>query len=88
MQCPACESKLNEADLDGLRVDLCLNGCGGVWFDRFELNQTSKIHAELIQSLFKASTSKHIDRIKTKKKTMPKRQNNHATAFLQHQKGG
>jgi len=72
MHCPACESKLNEVDLCGLRVDLCQNGCGGIWFDRFELNQTSKIHAELIQSLFKASTSKHTERIKTKKRQCPK----------------
>ena len=72
MQCPACESKLNEVDLYGLRVDLCLNGCGGVWFDRFELNQANEIHADTVQRLFKTSTSEYSEKIKTKQRRCPK----------------
>ena len=42
MNCPACENLLTPARLGGVTVDVCQNGCGGIWFDAFELK---KIHA-------------------------------------------
>jgi Zn-finger nucleic acid-binding protein len=42
MNCPACNQTLAPAQVGGITVDVCQNGCGGLWFDVFELN---KIHA-------------------------------------------
>lgn len=39
MQCPACFNKLTQIDVNGVTVDVCRNGCGGVWFDAFEFKK-------------------------------------------------
>ena len=42
MQCPACTRTLEEHAFDALEVDICRGGCGGIWFDRFELQQVDE----------------------------------------------
>lgn len=42
MQCPACPGTLVEHAIGGLVVDACLGGCGGLWFDRFELQKVDE----------------------------------------------
>lgn len=37
MNCPACHQNLEEEVLGRLKVDVCRGGCGGIWFDNFEL---------------------------------------------------
>ena len=37
MKCPVCTNKLTQMDLSGIKVDACDQGCGGIWFDKFEL---------------------------------------------------
>ena len=39
MKCPACEHELHEIVADNVKVDACTEGCGGVWFDAFELKK-------------------------------------------------
>ena len=39
MKCPACERELTEITAGNIKVEACQNGCGGIWFDRFELNK-------------------------------------------------
>jgi len=39
MKCPACWNEMEETTIDGVCVDVCRRGCGGVWFDRFELQK-------------------------------------------------
>lgn len=42
MKCPACFNSLTEVLLGGVRVDVCQNGCGGVWFDAFEMQRVAQ----------------------------------------------
>lgn len=42
MKCPACYNELKELQLGTLVVDVCRGGCGGVWFDAFELKRISQ----------------------------------------------
>jgi len=42
MNCPACDRTLTEIHVGELRVDACLDGCGGVWFDAFELQRVDQ----------------------------------------------
>lgn len=37
MNCPACGTAMVEEDFGGIKVDICRNGCEGLWFDWTEL---------------------------------------------------
>ena len=39
MKCPACFNELTQIQIGSLAVDVCQGGCGGVWFDAFELQR-------------------------------------------------
>ncbi len=39
MKCPACFNPLTQIQVGSVAVDACQNGCGGVWFDAFELER-------------------------------------------------
>lgn len=39
MNCPACGRELVEMAAGDVTVDVCRGGCGGVWFDNFELQK-------------------------------------------------
>ena len=39
MICPACGNELTEMEAGGVAVDVCAGGCGGIWFDNFELEK-------------------------------------------------
>jgi uncharacterized protein len=42
MKCPACFNELRETQVGSLLVDVCRGGCGGVWFDAFELQKVDQ----------------------------------------------
>jgi hypothetical protein len=37
MNCPVCSKAMVEKDFGGVRVDVCQDGCKGIWFDWMEL---------------------------------------------------
>ncbi len=42
MRCPACGAELSQMVAGGITVDACRGGCGGIWFDRFELSKVDE----------------------------------------------
>jgi Zn-finger nucleic acid-binding protein len=44
MKCPACGSGLEQMTVGGLTVDVCRDGCAGIWFDNFELKKVDEKH--------------------------------------------
>lgn len=42
MKCPACFNNLSEKQVGSVKVDVCEHGCGGIWFDAFELQQVDE----------------------------------------------
>ena len=44
MKCPACDRELEETKVSDLVVDVCRNGCGGIWFDNSELQKVDEQH--------------------------------------------
>ena len=42
MKCPACFNDLTEMQVGSLAVDVCQGGCGGIWFDAFELQRADE----------------------------------------------
>jgi Zn-finger nucleic acid-binding protein len=39
MNCPACGKLLSVVEVEPATVDVCKEGCGGIWFDRAELKK-------------------------------------------------
>ncbi|MCP4547430.1 MAG: zf-TFIIB domain-containing protein [bacterium] len=42
MICPACGNELTQITVGDLEVDACKGGCGGIWFDWFELSKVDE----------------------------------------------
>ena len=42
MLCPACGHALATRSVGALTVDVCDGGCGGIWFDHFELRKVDE----------------------------------------------
>ena len=47
MNCPACASPLTTLNVKALAVDACRGGCGGIWFDNFELKKVDEAAEKL-----------------------------------------
>lgn len=39
MQCPACNTTLSQVTVRNITLDVCKGGCGGIWFDKEELER-------------------------------------------------
>lgn len=44
MKCPSCEGELQEMTVGNVAVDVCQGGCGGIWFDNFEIEKFDEPH--------------------------------------------
>jgi len=44
MKCPACKNELQKVIVEDVTVDVCKGGCGGIWFDQFELSKFDEPH--------------------------------------------
>jgi Zn-finger nucleic acid-binding protein len=42
MNCPACDHPLTPVSTGRITVDACEGGCGGIWFDNFELKRVDE----------------------------------------------
>ena len=42
MKCPACGRELTAVQVGAVTVDACKGGCGGFWFDLFELDKVDE----------------------------------------------
>ena len=47
MKCPACPSHLSEVKAYGMKLDVCTDSCGGVWFDSGELARVDELHEKV-----------------------------------------
>lgn len=44
MKCPACQNAMTLETIDGIEVDICDGGCGGIWFDQHEFKKFDEVH--------------------------------------------
>ena len=75
MICPACENELQDVQIEGITLDVCSNGCGGIWFDRFELQKMDESHEFTDEVLPDVEVSPQVTVDHTKKRNCPKCQN-------------
>ena len=69
MQCPRCSSETVEKSNKDVKIDVCMEGCSGIWFDPFEFKKMDEMHesdeaflAELAQGkLIKLDLEKKIN---------------------------
>jgi len=59
LHCPACNAVMKKVFIDGVNtnVDICLDGCGAIWFDRAEEKFFDEAH-ESIDELLKIYENK------------------------------
>lgn len=55
MKCPNCSHQLVAEKINSIEVDVCRNGCGGLWFDRFELKKFDESSEVDLEALLKLS---------------------------------
>ena len=51
MDCPVCKRQLTQVMVGDVEVDVCQGGCGGVWFDEFELKKLDEPHEHMGEAL-------------------------------------
>ena len=61
MNCPACGALMVEEDFGGVQVDVCRNGCRGIWFDWGELKELDENHEGFGAALEEALKSPRVN---------------------------
>jgi len=72
MRCPACYKELTEKGVKDVKVDICENGCGGIWFDNFEIKKFDEPHESAGENLLDVKIDPSIKIDHSKKRTCPK----------------
>jgi Zn-finger nucleic acid-binding protein len=57
MNCPACNNELTAKTIGDVTVDICQNGCGGIWFDAFEIKKFDEPHESAGEELLNIPTN-------------------------------
>jgi Zn-finger nucleic acid-binding protein len=61
MNCPVCDKPMVEEDFGGVQVDVCRDGCKGIWFDWLELVRLDENHEGLGVALDEALKSPRVN---------------------------
>ncbi len=66
--CPACGKPMTKLNMSeaGVDIDICLDGCGGIYFDNRELEKFDEAH-ENIDEIIQAIKNKHFNSVDDKK---------------------
>lgn len=72
MKCPACDSELMELEVGGVKVDACHGGCGGIWFDAFELQRVDEQHEVPSQHLLRIQRDPNLRVDYSRKRACPR----------------
>ena len=72
MQCPACDFDLTELELGGVKVDACHGGCGGIWFDAFELQRVDEQREVPTEHLLRIQSNPQIRVDASRKRACPR----------------
>jgi Zn-finger nucleic acid-binding protein len=54
MQCPACKESLKEIKAGDIDVDVCGDGCGGIWLDDLEIKKFDEPCELAAETIFEA----------------------------------
>ncbi len=60
--CPACNKEMAKINSNDISIDICLDGCGGIYFDNRELNKFDEPH-ENIKEILEAIKDKNFETV-------------------------
>ena len=72
MKCPACGNMLTLMVAGDVTVNVCENGCGGIWFDWFELDKLDEPHESVGALLLDVKRREDVQIDETRKRMCPK----------------
>jgi len=72
MECPACGRQLKEMQAGDIVVDVCEAGCGGIWFDNYELQKVDEKHEAAGEVLLDIPRDPSVKVDYTQKRSCPK----------------
>jgi len=72
MKCPACDYDLTELEMGGVKVDACHGGCGGIWFDAFELQRVDEQREVPSQHLLRIQRDPNLHLDHSRKRACPR----------------
>jgi len=72
MECPACGRELKEMKAGEIVVDVCENGCGGIWFDNYELQKVDEKHEAAGEVLLNIARDPNVKTEQGKQRSCPK----------------
>jgi Zn-finger nucleic acid-binding protein len=72
MKCPACFNELTTRRAGDLAVDVCQGGCGGIWFDAFELQKVDELSETEGESLLDIERDEAITLDQHRKRPCPR----------------
>ncbi len=72
MKCPACGNMLEAVTVEDVTVDVCKGGCGGIWFDIFEIKKFDEPHESAGQALLDVDRDESMTIDHTKRLQCPK----------------
>ncbi len=72
MKCPACPNQLQQMTVGDVTVDVCKGGCGGIWFDNFELKKFDEPRESAGEALLDIERDKGFVVDLNKKRNCPK----------------
>ena len=72
MKCPACSNQLEPMTVEDLTVDVCRSGCGGIWFDNFELKRVDEKHESAGEALVRMERNPSVVVDHSQKRLCPK----------------
>jgi Zn-finger nucleic acid-binding protein len=72
MKCPACFNELTEIQVGDLQVDVCQGGCGGIWFDVFELQRVDEADEAAGEALLQVRRDEHVHVDPARKRQCPR----------------
>jgi len=72
MECPVCGNQLQQMTAGDVTVDVCKGGCGGIWFDNFEMKKFDEPHESAGEQLLEIERDESITVDHTKRLKCPK----------------
>jgi uncharacterized protein len=72
MRCPACFNELSQLKVGELVVDVCQGGCGGIWFDAFELEKVDEEREKVGEPLLHIQRNERLTVDQSRKRDCPR----------------
>ncbi len=72
MKCPACFNELTQLQVGPLVVDVCQGGCGGIWFDAFELQKVDEEQESVGEPLLHIRRNERLTVDQSRKRECPR----------------